>query len=110
MSPSFYRGIPAGIREELDNAFLKDEELYEYFMKQHPDGRIYDLKELVFYKHGRRNILNEKTIGEVLKVGTCSLCDEKNCDVGDIVFAQKGFAWRHCFCSERFCILKIWCF
>lgn len=93
MSPSFYRGIPKAIREELDNAFMKDEELYEYFMKRYPDGRIYSLKEVCFYKHGRRNILNERSVGEIFKVDTCSLCDETTCKVGDIIFAQKGFAF-----------------
>jgi len=93
MSPSFYRGIPAGIREELDNAFLKDEELYEWFMRNYPDGRFYNLKELVFYKHGRRNILDDRTIGEPLEVGTCSLCDERNCKVGEYVYSQKAFGF-----------------
>lgn len=93
MSPSFARGIPAGIREELDHAFLKDEEIYELFMQRFPDGRIYDPKEIVFYKRGKRNILNPNTYGEVMEVGTCKLCDEINCEVGDIVYAQKGFAF-----------------
>lgn len=93
MSPSFYRGIPAGIREELDNAFLKDEEIYDAFMKQFPDGRIYDQKEIVFYKKGRRKILNDRVFGEIIEVGTCDICDEAGCGVGDFVFAQKGFAF-----------------
>jgi len=93
MSPSFYRGIPAGIREELDSAFLKDEELYDAFMKMFPDGRIYDQKEIVFYKKGRRKILNDRVLGEIIEVGTCDLCDENSCGVGDIVYAQKGFAF-----------------
>jgi len=93
MSPSFYRGIPKAIREELDAAFLKDEELYDLFMRYYPDGDPVDLKEIVFYKKGRRNILNPKSIGEILGVGTCQLCDERSCNVGDIVFAQKGFSF-----------------
>jgi len=93
MTPSFYRGIPKAIREELDSAFMKDEELYELFMKMFPDGKIYDQKEICFYKRGRRNILNEYNLGEIFEVGTCNLCDEDKAKVGDIVYAQKGFSF-----------------
>lgn len=92
MSPSFYRGIPKGIREELDHAFFKDEELYDMFMSYFPDGKQFHVKEIVFYKKGKRSILNDKSIGEVMKVGTCPWCDTRSIGKNDIVYAQKGFS------------------
>lgn len=93
MSPSFYRGIPKGIREELNNAFLKDEEFYERFMSKFPDGKQYNLKQIVFHKKGKRTILDDKQIGDIKEVGTCSICDEQHVQVGDIIYAQKGYSF-----------------
>lgn len=101
MSPSFFRGIPKAIREELDHAFLKDEELYDLFVSAFPDGEPPDVKEIVFYKKGKRNILNPRSIGEILGVGTCDLCDDVNCKVGDIVYAQKGFSFLDFGCFDN---------
>lgn len=93
MTPSFERGMPKGIREELDFGFLKDEELYEKFIQDYPDGKQYSLKKIVFSKKGRRSIMNMNSIGVPYEVGTCDLCDEANVKEGEYVYAQKGFSF-----------------